>query len=94
MRFLIKSDYYNDESEYRIIQYSSNPEYDDVGNGIPKLFIPLQKELVYKKICFGPLVQNFDSQAAYLLNIKREREAGKRPETWKLEVCKSEINYR
>ena len=94
VRFLIKSDYYNDEREYRIIQYSSNPEYDNVEEGIPKLFIPLQKELVYKKICFGPLVQNFDSQAAYLLNIKREREAGKRPETWKLEVCKSEINYR
>lgn len=94
VRFLIKSSNYSDEREYRIIQYSSDPEYDDTGSGVPKLFIPVRKELAYKKICFGPLVQNFDSQAAYVLNIRKEKEAGKPRETWKLEVCKSQIDYR
>lgn len=86
VRFLIKSDYYRDEREYRIIQYSSDPEYDDTGEGIPKLYIPVEKELKYEKICFGPLVQNFDSQAAYVLNIKKNKEAEEPRKTWKLEV--------
>lgn len=94
VRFLIKSDYYRDEREYRIIQYSSDPEYDDTGEGMPKLYIPVEKEFKYEKICFGPLVQNFDSQAAYVMNIKKEKEAGEPRKTWKLEVCKSDIEYR
>lgn len=94
VRFLIKSDHYSDEREYRIIQYSSDPEYDDSGSGMPKLYIPVEKALAYKKICFGPLVQNFDSQAAYVLNIKKGKQEGKPKETWKLKVCKSSIDYR
>jgi len=94
VRFLIKSDYYCGEREYRIIQYSSNPQYDDTGREMPKLYIPVEKELKYDKICFGPLVNNFDSQAAYVLNIKQEKKAGEPRKTWNLEVCKSDINYR
>lgn len=93
VRFLIKSDYYRDEREYRIIQYSSDPEYY-TEDEIPKLYIPVEKELVYEKICFGPLVQNFDSQAAYVLNIKKEKIEGEPKKTWNLEVCKSDIDYR
>ncbi len=93
VRFLIKSDYYRDEREYRIIQYSSDPEYY-TEDEIPKLYITVEKELVYEKICFGPLVQNFDSQAAYVLNIKKEKIEGEPKKTWNLEVCKSDIDYR
>ncbi len=93
VRFLIKSDCYRDEREYRIIQYSSDPEYY-MEDKMPKLYIPVKKKLVYEKICFGPLVQNFDSQAAYVLNIKKEKIDGEPKKTWNLEVCKSDIDYR
>ena len=94
VRFLIKSDYYSDEREYRIIQYSSDPEYDNVDDGIPKLYIQMEKELVYKEICFGPLVQNYDSLAAYVLNIRKEGEEGTVRKTWELNVRKSDIDFR
>lgn len=94
VRFLIKSDYYRDEREYRIIQYSSDPEYYCSEDGIPKLYINVEKKLIYEKVCFGPLVQNFDSHAAYVLNIKKEKEEGEPKKTWGLEVCKSDIDYR
>lgn len=94
VRFLIKSDYYSDEREYRIIQYSSEPEYDDTDDGIPKLYIQMEKELAYKEICFGPLVQNYDSLAAYVLNIRKAGEEGAARKTWGLNVRKSDINFR
>lgn len=94
VRFLIKSDYYRDEREYRIIQYSSDPEYYCTEDGIPKLYINVEKKLMYEKVCFGPLVQNFDSHAAYVLNIKKEKDEGEPKKTWGLEVCQSDIDYR
>ncbi|MDO4338139.1 MAG: tetratricopeptide repeat protein [Eubacteriales bacterium] len=93
-RFLIKSEYYQDEREYRIIQYASDPKYDDSVKGIPKLYIEVEKDMVYQKIFFGPLVQNFDSQAAYILNIKKDAEDGNPKTNWEVEVCKSGISYR
>ncbi|MDE6926571.1 MAG: DUF2971 domain-containing protein [Acetatifactor sp.] len=94
VRFLIKSDYYRDEREYRIIQYSSDPEYYCTEDGIPKLYINVEKKLMYEKVCFGPLVQNFDSHAAYVLNIKKDKYEDEPKKTWGLEVCRSEIDYR
>ena len=94
VRFLIKSDHYRDEREYRIIQHASNPEYDITDNDFPKLYVSLERELFYKKICFGPLIHNFDSLAAYVLNIKKEASAGGQKETWNLEVEQSKISYR
>lgn len=73
-RFLIKSDYYRDEREYRVIQYSGDPECECEGTVVPKLYIPIERELIYKKVNFGPLVTDFESKAAYILNIKREYE--------------------
>lgn len=93
-RFLIKSENYQDEREYRIIQYASDPKYDDSVQGIPKLYIEVEKDMVYQKIYFGPQVQNFDSQAAYILNIKKDAEDGNPKENWDIEVCKSGISYR
>lgn len=94
VRFLIKSDYYSDEREYRIIQYSSDPQFDPVDSGIPKLYIQMEKKIEYEKVCFGPLVQNFDSLAAYVLNIKKTGREGEAPGTWNIKVCKSDIDYR
>lgn len=94
IRFLIKSTNYQDEREFRIIQYESDPEYDRDSKGIPKLYTEVKKELAYKKIYFGPLVQEFDSLAAYVLNIKKDSGDGKKKKTWGIEVCKSKIQYR
>lgn len=94
VRFLIKNDYYRDEREYRIIQYSSDPEYFCREDGTTRLYINVEKRLIYEKIYFGPLVQNFDSHAAYVLNIKKEKEEDEPKKTWGLEVCKSGIDYR
>lgn len=94
VRFLIKNDYYRDEREYRIIQYSSDPEYFCREDGTTRLYINVEKRLIYEKIYFGPLVQNFDSHAAYVLNIKKEKEEDEPKKTWGLEVCKSDIDYR
>lgn len=94
VRFLIKNDYYRDEREYRIIQYSSDPEYFCREDGTTRLYTYVEKRLIYEKVCFGPLVQNFDSHAAYVLNIKKEKEEDEPKKTWGLEVCKSGIDYR
>lgn len=91
IRFLIKSDVYRDEREYRIIQYSSDPECETEGTEVPKLYVPIEKELTYEKVCFGPLVKDFESKAAYVLNIKKKSSTG---ENKSIEVCKSSIHYR
>lgn len=70
VRFLVKSDKYRDEREFRVIQYSDDPECEE-GTEVPRLYIPIDKEPVYKKVCFGPLVTEFESKAAYVLNIRR-----------------------
>lgn len=94
VRFLFKSDYYRDEREYRIIQHSSDPEYDSQDTGIPKLYISLERPLIYKRVTFGPLVKNFDSKASYILNIKKDAEEGERKKKWEIEVEQSRIPFR
>lgn len=97
VRFLFKSDDYKDEREYRVLQYSSRPQYDDSEKEIPKLYIEMEKKVAYQGICFGPLVQNCDSLAAYALNIKREDADGHpllENGNYKLEISKSRIHYR
>ncbi len=93
IRFLIKNDDYRTEREYRVIQYSSDPECDTEGTEIPILYIPIEKKLVYEKVCFGPLVTDFESKAAYVLNIRRRNSEGEKA-SGNIEVCRSEINYR
>lgn len=93
-RFLVKSDWYRDEREFRVIQYSSKPLYEENPQGVPKLYVNIEKDIVYKRVCFGSLVQNYDSEAAYVLNIKRNWPDSDRKKTWELEAYKSEIAYR
>ncbi len=93
VRFLVKNDYYRDEREYRVIQYSADPECETEGTTVPKLFIPIEKELVYEKVCFGPLVTDFESKAAYILNIKKRNDE-KSTDNWEIEVQKSSIRYK
>lgn len=88
VRFLIKSDHYQDEREFRVIQYSSDPECEQEGMDVPSLYIPIEKELKFEKIYFGPLVTCFESKAAYPLNIKRDGQDNV------IEVRKSEILFK
>lgn len=92
-RFLIKSDSYRDEREYRIIQYSAAPDCITEGVSVPKLFIPAEKRMEYEKVCFGPLVRDFESKAAYLLNI-RKKDVGDGKDNWEIDVCRSSIHYK
>lgn len=94
IRFLVKNDFYRDEQEYRVIRYASDPECADDGSDVPKLYISIEREAKYKKVCFGPLVKDFESKAAYILNIKKEnKETGKKTNL-EIEVSKSSIPYR
>lgn len=94
IRFLIKRDHFRNEREYRVIQYSSDPQYEDVDAGIPRLFIPMEKTPPYKKIYFGSAVTDFDSKAAYILNIRKNRKNVEERKTWEIEVCKSSVSIR
>ena len=94
VRYLFKSGAYIDEREYRIIQHSTNPECKEESGGMSKLYINVEKPMKYKKVWFGPLVQNFDSSASYILNVKKEGQKNRSKTTWQLEVCKSELPYR
>lgn len=93
VRFLVKDDSYRDEREYRVIQYSYAPKYEDTGNGIPKLYVDIEKELKYKAVWFGPLTQNYASDSAYVLNLRKKCSRKKEGENWDLEVHKSDIPY-
>lgn len=88
VRFLIKSDYYMYEQEYRVIQYSADPECASDSTVVPKLYIPIERELVYEKIYLGPLVNDFESKAAYILNLRRNCTDEQ------IEVRKSEIAFK
>ncbi len=97
VRFLCKSDSYKDEREFRVLQYSSHPRYDETDQKVPLLYIEMNKKIVYQGICFGPLVQDCDSQAAYVLNIKKEDTEGHpfmEEPNYDLEIVKSKIHYR
>ena len=94
IRFLIKRDHFKNEREYRVIQYSSDPQYEDADTGIPRLFIPMEKAPLYKRIYFGSAVTDFDSKAAYILNIRKNRKDVEERKTWDIEVCKSSVPIR
>lgn len=94
VRFLVKSDHYREEREYRVIQYSSDPDYEEVKGNTPILFVRMQKELAYKRICYGPNVKDFNSEAAYSINIRKAPGEEKRGKNWRIEAYKSEIPYR
>lgn len=93
VRFLVKDDAYRDEREYRVIQYSYEPEYEESDEAIPKLYVNIEKELQYKTVVFGPLTQNYASDSAYVLNLRKKTEDRKEGESPKLNVYKSEIPY-
>lgn len=94
VRFLIKSDHYREEREYRVIQYSSDPDYEEVKGTSPSLFIKMEKELAYKRICYGPNVKEFNSDAAYGVNIRKAASEEGRGKNWRIEAYKSAIPYQ
>lgn len=93
VRFLVKDDAYRDEREYRVIQYSYEPEYEEGDEAIPKLYVNIEKELRYTTVVFGPLTQNYASDSAYVLNLCKKVADRKEGERLKLDVYKSEIPY-
>lgn len=93
VRFLVKDDVYREEREYRVIQYSYEPEYEDGDGAIPKLYVNIEKELQYKTVVFGPLTQNYASDSAYVFNLCKRMADRKEGENSKLDVYKSEIPY-
>ena len=94
VRFLVKDDSYKDEREYRIIQYSHTPKCEESVDGIPKLYIDIDRDLKYTSVCFGPLNNSFASDAAYIINLRKKVTDKPDGESWGIEVCQSDIPYR
>lgn len=94
VRFLVKDDSYKDEREYRIIQYSHTPKCEESVDGIPKLYIDIDRDLKYTSVCFGPLNNSFASDAAYIINLRKKVMDKPDGESWGIEVCQSDIPYR
>lgn len=92
-RFLVKDDAYRDEREYRLIQYSFDPKYADGQKGLPKLYMDVDRELKYEGVIFGPLTQNYASDSAYVLNVRKTSRERREGDSWKLQVSKSDIPY-
>lgn len=92
VRFLVKDDSYRDEREYRVIQYSYEPEYEG-GEDIPKLYVNIEKDLKYKTVVFGPLTQNYASDSAYVLNMRKKTPEKTDGKSLGLDVYKSDIPY-
>jgi hypothetical protein len=72
IRFLYKWDYYEHESETRIIVVERNDEKIELtpieeGNRVPKLYIPLNRKNKYEKIILGSKVEKPAEIAQYLL---------------------------
>lgn len=93
VRFLVKSEHYKDEREYRLIQYSSDPKYEEMQDSTPRLYIDLEKKLAYRRICYGPCVADFNSTAAHGINIRKQKKDGKRGDAWNLQSYQSQIAY-
>lgn len=93
VRFLVKDEAYRDEREYRVIQFSHTPQYNDTENQIPKLYIDIEKDLVYDSVCFGPLTQNFASDSAFVLNLQRKSALENKKNNHDITVHKSQIPY-
>lgn len=91
-RYLVKSSYYRDEKEYRLIKYSSDPKCDNSGEGVPIVYIDMKRTMKYKEICLGPKVKDPVAIGAYILNMKRKSENGS--VTGDTIVRKSSIPYQ
>lgn len=87
IRFLFKDSDYDYENEVRIIIYAENSEIqvDDGQNelNIPKLYVDLQRKLMYKEIILGSKIDKPNAVAPFLLHSGMVKK-----------VTKSGINYR
>ncbi len=92
-RFLFKGENYQDEREYRVIQYASDPQYDKNVQESPRLYVEMEKKFVCEQIRFGPKA-DFEPYATYVQNIKKDAQEGHYKENWKINICKSKISYR
>ena len=87
IRFLFKDSDYDYENEVRIIIHAENSEIhvDDGQNelNIPKLYVDLQRKLVYKEIILGAKIDKPNAVAPFLLHSGMVKK-----------VTKSGINYQ
>jgi hypothetical protein len=88
VRFLFKSTDYKDEEEVRIIQCfeEGHPSiksgsYDP--ENVDKIYVELDKDLIFEEVILGPKVQNPEGVAAYLYHSGKVKK-----------VTKSKIKYR
>lgn len=87
IRFLFKDSDYDYENEVRIIIHAENFEIqvDDGQNelGIPRLYVNLQRKLIYKEIILGSKIDKPNAIAPFLLHSKMVKK-----------VTKSGISYQ
>lgn len=87
IRFLFKDSDYDYENEVRIIIHAENSEIqvDDGQNelGIPRLYVDLQRKLIYKEIILGSKIDKPNEVAPFLLHSGMVKK-----------VTKSGINYQ
>lgn len=87
IRFLFKDSDYDYENEVRIIIHADNSEIhvDDGQNelNIPKLYVDLQRKLIYKEIILGSKIDKPNAVAPFLLHSGMVKK-----------VTKSGINYQ
>lgn len=87
IRFLFKDSDYDYENEVRIIIHAENSEIqgDDGQNelNIPRLYVDLQRKLIYKEIILGSKIDKPDAVAPFLLHSGMVKK-----------VTKSGINYQ
>lgn len=87
IRFLFKDSDYDYENEVRIIIHAENSEIqvDDGQNelNIPKLYVDLQRKLIYKEIILGSKIDKPNAVAPFLLHSGMVKK-----------VIKSGINYQ
>lgn len=93
-RFLFKGENYQDEREYRVIQYATDPEYDENIQGSPRLYVEMEKEFICETVCFGPKASEFEAYATYIQNIKKDAQDGQNKENWKINIQRSGVCYR
>lgn len=81
IRFLFKDSDYDYENEVRIIIHAENSEIqiDDGQNelSIPKLYVNLQRKLIYKEIILGSKVDKPNAVAPFLLHSKMVKKVTK-----------------
>ncbi|ACV23963.1 hypothetical protein [Methanocaldococcus fervens] len=97
IRYLVKSKYYKEENECRIVKvYNLTFHKDkiklDTKNTPPKLYVEIRKDLgdYIKEIIFGPRLENKEHWELYLEYLKN-----KNPEKYgKIEIKYSNCNFR